>query len=184
MKLSCPAPRSRETRQKHTIQIKDWLGAVANWWEEVTLQLVGDVPAHSYTKTLTFNGCELIPVSVVDNMFEYLEKAEKWHTVVVHDIRFGRWLCKYHRCSCHGVRASLPCTTCRVMWSIRWTICVKYEQGVPEWAQRCHCAGNARSRRENGLWGLSLIRGSGVGPPTEGLLEIQSADAGAGQIEV
>jgi len=62
---------------KHTIQIKDWLGAVANWWEEVALQLVGGVPAHSYTKSLTFNGLELIPDSVVDKMFEYFEKEEK-----------------------------------------------------------------------------------------------------------
>lgn len=62
---------------KHTIHIKDWLGAVANWWEEVALLLCGGLPAHSYTKTLTFNGADLIPDSVVDQIFEYFEKAEK-----------------------------------------------------------------------------------------------------------
>jgi FAD binding domain/Berberine and berberine like len=62
---------------KHTVVVKDWLGTVANWWEEVGLQLAGGLPSHCFTKTLTFNGADLIPDSVVDQMFQYIEKTEK-----------------------------------------------------------------------------------------------------------
>ena len=62
---------------KHTILINDWLGTVANWWEDVGLHLVGGVPSHCFAKTLTFNGASLIPDSVIDKMFQYLESVEK-----------------------------------------------------------------------------------------------------------
>ena len=62
---------------KYTIKVKDWLAGVANWWEEIGLLLAGGLPAHSYSKSLTFNGCDLIPDSVIDKMFNYFKSAEK-----------------------------------------------------------------------------------------------------------
>ncbi|KAF2667397.1 glucooligosaccharide oxidase [Microthyrium microscopicum] len=61
----------------HTVHVKDWLGAVSNWWEQFFLLIGGGIPARSYAKTLTFNGADLIPDSVVDKMFQYMENTEK-----------------------------------------------------------------------------------------------------------
>lgn len=65
------------TASKHTVLVKDWLGAVANWWEDLALQLSGGIPAHTYSKTLTFNGADLIPDIAIDRMFAYLESVDK-----------------------------------------------------------------------------------------------------------
>jgi hypothetical protein len=62
---------------KHTIEVKDWLAGVAYWWEEVALLLGGGLPAHMYSKSLTFNGCDLIPDSVIDKMFNFFKSAKK-----------------------------------------------------------------------------------------------------------
>lgn len=62
---------------KHTVLIKDWLGAVAYWWEELALQLGGGISTHSYAKTLTFNGADLIPDAAIDKMFSYLQEVDK-----------------------------------------------------------------------------------------------------------
>ncbi len=60
-----------------TLEFKDYLGLVVHWGEEVALHLMGGVPSHVYTKSLTFNSCNEIPESVIDQMFKYFEKADK-----------------------------------------------------------------------------------------------------------
>ena len=62
---------------KSTVLLKDWLGAVATWWENIRLHMAGGIPAHSFSKSLCFNGVQLIPDSVVDLIFNKLETAEK-----------------------------------------------------------------------------------------------------------
>lgn len=59
------------------IVFRDWLGVVGHWAEDAALSLAGGVPAHFYSKTLTFNGATLIPDEVVDNLFAYLDKVDK-----------------------------------------------------------------------------------------------------------
>ncbi|OBT44808.1 hypothetical protein VE00_04960 [Pseudogymnoascus sp. WSF 3629] len=60
-----------------TIVFRDWLGIVGHWAEDVALSLAGGLPAHFYCKTLTFNRATLIPDEVIDNLFAYLDEAEK-----------------------------------------------------------------------------------------------------------
>jgi FAD/FMN-containing dehydrogenase len=60
-----------------TVVFKDWVGLVAHWGEEMALRLGGGLAAPLYTKSLTFNGADLIPDSVVDQVFGYLDKVEK-----------------------------------------------------------------------------------------------------------
>lgn len=64
---------------KRTVVLDDWLGSLTHWAEEVALLLGGGIPAHAYTKTLTFSAGDKdsIPDEVVDKMFEYIEKAKK-----------------------------------------------------------------------------------------------------------
>lgn len=64
-------------QKAETIVFRDWVGLVAHWGEEVALQLGGGVSAPLYTKSMTFNGCDLIPDSVIDTLFGYLDTVEK-----------------------------------------------------------------------------------------------------------
>ncbi|KAL5352732.1 hypothetical protein ACLOAV_002680 [Pseudogymnoascus australis] len=60
-----------------TIVFRDWLGLLGHWAEDAALQLVGGLPSHFYSKTLTFNGATLIPDEVIDNLFAYFDEAAK-----------------------------------------------------------------------------------------------------------
>jgi hypothetical protein len=62
---------------ERTLVFDDYLGAVGHWAEEVALELISDIPAHTYTKTLTFNHCNRIPDLAIDKMFQYFETVDK-----------------------------------------------------------------------------------------------------------
>jgi len=64
-------------QSSHTLVFDDYLGLVLHWAEEVALELISDIPAHTYTKTLTFDHCNRIPDLVIDKLFQYLENADK-----------------------------------------------------------------------------------------------------------
>jgi FAD/FMN-containing dehydrogenase len=74
-----------------TIVFKDWLGLVGHWAEDVGLAVGGGIPAPLYSKTLTFNGADLIPDKVIDEVFAYLDKVEKGTLVwfVIFDLAGG-----------------------------------------------------------------------------------------------
>jgi hypothetical protein len=73
------------------IVFKDWLGLVGHWAEEIGLRLGGGIPAPLYSKTLTFNGANLIPDDAIDKVFHYLDKVEKGTLVwfVIFDLAGG-----------------------------------------------------------------------------------------------
>lgn len=75
-----------------TLVFKDWLGLVAHWAETEGVQLGGGVPAPIYTKSLTFNGCHLIPDKVIDSVFSYLDRADKGTLIwfIIFDLEGGR----------------------------------------------------------------------------------------------
>jgi hypothetical protein len=60
-----------------TIVFKDWLGLLGHWAENIGLLLGGGLPAPLFSKSLTFNGCYLIPDEVIDKVFAYLDKVDK-----------------------------------------------------------------------------------------------------------
>lgn len=74
-----------------TIVFKDWLGLVGHWAEGIGLDIGGRIPAPLYSKTLTFNGADLIPDEVIDKFFAHLEKVEKGTLVwfVIFDLAGG-----------------------------------------------------------------------------------------------
>ncbi|KAH8598199.1 hypothetical protein B0O99DRAFT_650521 [Bisporella sp. PMI_857] len=71
MDVNFPSPQDSET-----ILLDDWLGVVGNWAENLGLKIGGGIPAPVYTKSLTFNGCNLIPDDVVDRVFAYLDTVK------------------------------------------------------------------------------------------------------------
>ena len=54
------------------VEFTDWLGLVGHWAEEAFLQLITNVPAWFYSKSLSFSPQTLIPASGIDNLFHYI----------------------------------------------------------------------------------------------------------------
>jgi len=77
---------------KKTVVFRDWLGMVAHWAEVEGLRLGGGLAAPIYTKSLTFNGCDLIPDKVIDDVFGYLDKVKKGTLIwfVIFDLQGGK----------------------------------------------------------------------------------------------
>ena len=81
-----------EANEKKTVVLKDWLGVVGNWASEAALQLGGGLAAPLYTKSLTFNGADLIPDRVIDSLFSYLDRIDKGTLIwfIIFDLEGGR----------------------------------------------------------------------------------------------
>ncbi|KAL5320988.1 hypothetical protein ACEPPN_011798 [Leptodophora sp. 'Broadleaf-Isolate-01'] len=78
-------------QDKRTIVFKDWLGLVGHWAEDFALQIGGGLPAPLYTKSLAFNGCNLIPDEAIDKILTYMDNARKGTLVwfVIFDLEGG-----------------------------------------------------------------------------------------------
>ena len=54
------------------VEFTDWLGLVGHWAEEAFLQLITNVPAWFYSKSLSFSPQTLIPASGINDLFDYI----------------------------------------------------------------------------------------------------------------
>ena len=59
------------------LALKDWLGTVGHWTEDVALQVVGGIQSNFYAKSLAYTKDELISDSAVDALFTYISKTDK-----------------------------------------------------------------------------------------------------------
>lgn len=59
------------------VVIKDWLGSVAHWTEDLGLHAVGGVQCAFYSKCLAFKESDINPTKWVDDLFEYLDETDK-----------------------------------------------------------------------------------------------------------
>ena len=73
------------------IEVKDWLGTVGHWAEDVALKLVGGIPSNFYAKSLTYTDKDIIPDDGVDKLFQYIDKADKGGAIwfVIWDLEGG-----------------------------------------------------------------------------------------------
>ncbi|EMD61427.1 hypothetical protein GGP41_004043 [Bipolaris sorokiniana] len=69
--------RLQTSQSNSSIEMKDWLGVVGHWSEQVAMQLVGNVPAHFYAKTLAYTKKDLMSDDTVDKVFKYIDTADK-----------------------------------------------------------------------------------------------------------
>jgi hypothetical protein len=78
-------------KDHHTLVFKDWLGLAAHWGETVALRLAGGLAAPLVSKSLTFNGADLIPDKAVDRLFAYLDRVDKGTLVwfIIFDLAGG-----------------------------------------------------------------------------------------------
>ncbi|QIW98719.1 hypothetical protein AMS68_004237 [Peltaster fructicola] len=74
-----------------TIVFRDWLGTVEHWAVEVAVYYGGGLPAHAYTKSLTFGQSEPIPETVIDDMFKYIKTTKRGTPVwfIIFDLAGG-----------------------------------------------------------------------------------------------
>jgi hypothetical protein len=64
-------------QKSNLIVLKDWLGLVVHWTEDIGLHIVGGTRCAFYSKSLAFTALELLSSSCVDTLFEYLDTARK-----------------------------------------------------------------------------------------------------------
>ncbi|EOA82207.1 uncharacterized protein SETTUDRAFT_96879 [Exserohilum turcica Et28A] len=58
-----------------SLQLKDWLGVLANSIEEAALSAMGNTPAHFYAKSLPYTKNDLLSDATIDKMFNYIDTA-------------------------------------------------------------------------------------------------------------
>jgi hypothetical protein len=73
LNISSRLPTSSEA----SVELKDWLGTVANWAEDLALELTGGIPAHFYAKSLAYTDQDILTDDDVDKLFEYIDNADK-----------------------------------------------------------------------------------------------------------
>jgi Berberine and berberine like len=78
-------------QDKKTLVFKDWVGLVGHWGEEIALRLGGGISGPLFTKSLTFNGCYLIPDAAIDNICAYMDRTKKGTLIwfVIFDLAGG-----------------------------------------------------------------------------------------------
>ncbi|KAJ4367624.1 hypothetical protein N0V83_007209 [Neocucurbitaria cava] len=69
--------RLPSSSQKDNIEVKDWLGVVGHWAEDVSLQIVGGIQSNFYAKSLAYTEKDIIPDDAVDKLFQYIDTADK-----------------------------------------------------------------------------------------------------------
>ncbi len=74
---SLDLPAHLPALENHTIQIKDWLGTVTQWGEDVLFKIVGGIPKNFYAKSFAYTEKDLVPDNVIDTLFQYIEDVEK-----------------------------------------------------------------------------------------------------------
>jgi hypothetical protein len=63
--------------KRNVLQIRDWLGLVGHWTEDLGLRLVGGQRISFYSKCLAFKSGDVPETQAVDKLFAYLDEAKK-----------------------------------------------------------------------------------------------------------
>ncbi|KAF2120747.1 hypothetical protein BDV96DRAFT_595167 [Lophiotrema nucula] len=73
------------------IEIKDWLGVVGHWAEDVALEIAGGIQSNFYAKSVAYTKNDLIPDTAVDQLFQYVDKTDKGTPIwfVIWDLEGG-----------------------------------------------------------------------------------------------
>ena len=79
------------SKNSSTIVFDDWLGLVGHWAEDITLKLLGGIPAYFYSKSRAFTQESLMSSSDVDRTFEFIDNADKGAPIwfVIFDLAGG-----------------------------------------------------------------------------------------------
>ncbi|UPX10946.1 uncharacterized protein EKO05_0001578 [Ascochyta rabiei] len=87
LNISSRLPNSDDS----VVELKDWLGVVGHWAEDVALDIVGGVSSNFYAKSLAYTEDDIIPSDGVDKLFAYVDKADKGNAIwfIIWDLEGG-----------------------------------------------------------------------------------------------
>ncbi|KAF2747244.1 Glucooligosaccharide oxidase [Sporormia fimetaria CBS 119925] len=64
-------------KDESVVVLKDWLGVVGHWAEDVALEIGGGIQSNFYAKSLAYTEDDIIPDTAVDKMFAYVDSVDK-----------------------------------------------------------------------------------------------------------
>lgn len=64
-------------KDESVIVLKDWLGVVSHWAEDVALEIGGGIQSNFYAKSLAYTKDDLLPDDAVDKLFTYIDQTKK-----------------------------------------------------------------------------------------------------------
>jgi FAD/FMN-containing dehydrogenase len=64
-------------QDESVIVLKDWLGVVGHWAEDLALEIGGGIQSNFYAKSVAYTKDDVIPDAAVDKLFEYVDKTDK-----------------------------------------------------------------------------------------------------------
>ncbi|KAF2189833.1 Glucooligosaccharide oxidase [Zopfia rhizophila CBS 207.26] len=64
-------------KDESVIVLKDWLGVVGHWAEDVALEIGGGIQSNFYSKSLAHTKDDMIPDSAVDKLFDFIATTDK-----------------------------------------------------------------------------------------------------------
>ncbi|KAF2704451.1 Glucooligosaccharide oxidase [Pleomassaria siparia CBS 279.74] len=87
LNISSQLPQKDES----VVVIKDWLGVVSHWAEDVALEIAGGIQSNFYAKSLAYTKDDLLSDHAVDTLFDYIDKTNKGTPVwfVIWDLEGG-----------------------------------------------------------------------------------------------
>lgn len=87
LNISSRLPNSDDS----VVEVKDWLGVVGHWAEDLALELIGGIPSNFYAKSLAYTKNDIIPDDGVDKLFDYIDKADKGKAIwfIIWDLEGG-----------------------------------------------------------------------------------------------
>jgi len=79
------------SKDESIIVLKDWLGVVSHWAEDIALEMAGGIQSNFYAKSLAYTKDDLVPDEAVDKLFKFIDETDKGTLVwfVIWDLEGG-----------------------------------------------------------------------------------------------
>jgi FAD/FMN-containing dehydrogenase len=73
------------------VELKDWLGVVGHWSEDLALKIVGGIQSNFYAKSLAYTKDDIMPDDAVDKLLKYIDDTDKGDAVwfIIWDLEGG-----------------------------------------------------------------------------------------------
>lgn len=79
-------------KDESVVVLKDWLGVVGHWAEDVALELAGGIQSNFYAKSLAYTKDDILPDAAVDKLFQFIDSTDKGTPVwfLIWDLEGGK----------------------------------------------------------------------------------------------